>query len=77
MPREILLPIFWIILGPVGLGSLALMDLADASKVLNLINSIDTLKIAAIIFWSFGLWAILLPIAITFNAFSGAKSPLP
>jgi C4-dicarboxylate transporter/malic acid transport protein len=75
MPRETLLPTFWVILGPVGLGSLALMDLADTAKVLNLVNSVDTLKIAAIIFWGFGLWAILLTIAITFYYLRRGKIP--
>ena len=75
MPRETLLPTFWVILGPVGLGSLALMDLADAAKVLNLVNSVDTLKIVAIIFWGFGLWAILLTIAITFYYLRRGKIP--
>jgi C4-dicarboxylate transporter/malic acid transport protein len=75
MPRETLLPTFWVILGPVGLGSLALMDLADAAKVLNLVVSVDTLKIAAIIFWGFGLWSLLLTFAITFYYLRRGKIP--
>jgi C4-dicarboxylate transporter/malic acid transport protein len=66
LPKDGLLPTFWIILGPVGLGSAALMDLSDSAKALNLINSVDTLKLVAIIFWGFGLWALLLTFAITF-----------
>jgi C4-dicarboxylate transporter/malic acid transport protein len=66
LPKDGLLPTFWIILGPVGLGSAALLDLADSAKALNLIDSVDTLKLVAIIFWGFGLWALLLTFAITF-----------
>ncbi|MGP8079959.1 MAG: C4-dicarboxylate ABC transporter [Dehalococcoidales bacterium] len=65
LPKDSLLPTFWIILGPVGLGSAALIDLADSAKLLNLIGSVDTLKLIAIIIWGFGLWALLLTIVIT------------
>jgi len=74
-PKDALLPTFWIILGPVGLGSAALMDLSDSAKALNLINSVDTLKLVAIIFWGFGLWALLLTLAITFYYLRRGKIP--
>jgi C4-dicarboxylate transporter/malic acid transport protein len=75
LPKDGLLPTFWIILGPVGLGSAALMDLSDSAKALNLINSVDTLKLVAIIFWGFGLWALLLTFAITFYYLRRGKIP--
>ena len=75
LPKDSLLPTFWIILGPVGLGSAALLDLADSAKALNLINSVDTLKLVAIIFWGFGLWALLLIFAITCYYLRRGKIP--
>jgi C4-dicarboxylate transporter/malic acid transport protein len=75
LPQDGLLPTFWIILGPVGLGSAALMDLSDSAKALNLINSVDMLKLVAIIFWGFGLWALLLTFAITFYYLRRGKIP--
>jgi C4-dicarboxylate transporter/malic acid transport protein len=75
MPKDTLLPTFWIILSPIGLGSLALMDLSDTAKLLNLVASVDALKLIAIIFWGFGLWALLLTLVITFYYLSRGKIP--
>jgi C4-dicarboxylate transporter/malic acid transport protein len=75
MPKDTLLPTFWIILSPIGLGSLALMDLSDTAKLLNLVASVDALKLIAIIFWGFGLWALLLTLVITFYYLRRGKIP--
>jgi C4-dicarboxylate transporter/malic acid transport protein len=75
MPQDSLLPTFWIILGPVWLGSTALMDLADSAKLLNLVSSVDILKFVAIIFWGFGLWALLLTVSITVYYIRRGKIP--
>jgi len=65
MPGNAALPTFWIILGPIGVGAISLMEIADSSKLLGLLASADTLKMLALILWGFGLWAFLLTIVIT------------
>ena len=65
MPGGAVLPTFWIILGPIGVGAISLMGIADSSKLLGLLASADTLKILALILWGFGLWAFLLTTMIT------------
>lgn len=58
-------PTFWIILGPIGVGTLSLMGIADSSKLLGLISSVDAIKMLSLILWGFGLWAFVLTLAIT------------
>lgn len=65
MPNAMATPTFWIILGPIGVGTVSLMGIADASKALGLIASADNIKLIALILWGFGLWALSLAAAIT------------
>ncbi|MDK2806284.1 MAG: hypothetical protein PWQ94_1448 [Thermoanaerobacterium sp.] len=65
MPHAMATPTFWIILGPIGVGTLSLMGIADASKLVGLITTADSLKMLSLILWGFGIWAFVLTIAIT------------
>jgi C4-dicarboxylate transporter/malic acid transport protein len=59
------LPTFWIMLGPVGVGTISLMGIADSSKLLGLLASTDSIKMLALMLWGFGLWAFALIAIIT------------
>jgi C4-dicarboxylate transporter/malic acid transport protein len=65
MPHSSTAPTFWILLGPIGVGTISLMGIADISKQLRLINSTDTLYLLSIFLWGFGLWAFIITLVIT------------
>ncbi|ERM91937.1 C4-dicarboxylate ABC transporter [Caldanaerobacter subterraneus subsp. yonseiensis KB-1] len=65
MPHAMTTPTFWIILGPIGVGTVSLMGIADASKMMGLISIVDGIKMISLIFWGFGLWAFVLTVIIT------------
>jgi C4-dicarboxylate transporter/malic acid transport protein len=69
------LPTFWIMLGPVGVGTISLIGMADSSKVLGLLASTDSLKMLALMLWGFGLWAFLLIMIITVKYLSRGGIP--
>lgn len=75
MPHSMAVPTFWIILGPVGVGTVSLLGIADASKALGLISDIGSLKLLALILWGFGLWAFILTIAVTLKYMKNEKIP--
>lgn len=60
-------PTFWITLGPVGVGTIGLMGLADVSKSLGMLASTVELYLLAVALWGFGLWALGLAVAITWH----------
>lgn len=65
MPHAAMTPTFWIILGPIGVGTVSLMGIADVFQLLHIIDSTAIFYIFASILWGFGLWAIMLTILIT------------
>lgn len=65
MPHPMMAPTFWIILGPIGVGTISLMGIADVSKLLGLIESTSNLYLASIVLWGFGIWAFVLTLMIT------------
>lgn len=65
MPHPMVAPTFWIILGPIGVGTLSLMGIGDASTLLGLIGSAQGIYFAALVMWGFGLWALALTLAIS------------
>ncbi len=65
MPHVMALPTFWIILGPIGIGTIALMGLGDVNQMLGYILDAGIIKILAIIFWGYGFWAFGLIILIS------------
>lgn len=65
MPGAEAAPTFWISLGPIGVGTLGLMGLADVSRSLHLVASVGTLDVLAIVLWGFGIWALGIAIAVT------------
>lgn len=75
MPDRVAAPTFWINLGPIGVGTVSLIGIADMSKEVGLIASADVLKAFALILWGFGLWAFILVVAITIRYM--AKGGIP
>lgn len=67
MPGAEAAPTFWISLGPIGVGTLGLMGLADASRSLHLIASVGALDVLAVVLWGFGIWAFGIAIAVTIH----------
>ncbi len=75
MPPAMVLPTFWIILGPIGVGTISLMGLADTNVLLGLLQSSDSIKLLAMIFWGFGLWAFGLISLVTIKYLKQGKIP--
>jgi len=75
MPPSMVAPTFWILIGPIGIGTVSLMGLADASKLLGLISDVSTIKLLSLMFWGFGMWAFFLILAITFTYMKAGKIP--
>jgi tellurite resistance protein TehA-like permease len=75
MPDSIATPTFWITLGPIGVGTISLIGLGDASKMLGLLASVDALKFLALILWGFGLWTFLFVLAISIRYLIKDKIP--
>nr|WP_245523263.1 C4-dicarboxylate ABC transporter [Thermodesulfobium narugense] len=75
LPGSVATPTFWIILGPIGVGTLSLLGIADVSKSLNIIESagLETINFMVAIFWSFGVWAFLLVALITLKYLKGER----
>ncbi len=67
MPGADAAPTFWISLGPIGVGTLGLMGLADASRSLHLVASVGALDVLALALWGFGIWALGIAIAVTLH----------
>jgi C4-dicarboxylate transporter/malic acid transport protein len=67
LPGSIATPTFWIILGPIGVGTVSLLGIADVSASLKIIEpaGLGTINFMSAIFWSFGVWAFLLVVLIT------------
>lgn len=75
MPDSMATPTFWIILGPIGVGTVSLMGIADVSKKLGLIMSVDGLNMLSLFLWGFGLWALIITIVITIKDIRGKGIP--
>jgi C4-dicarboxylate transporter/malic acid transport protein len=75
MPDSVATPTFWIMLGPIGVGTISLMGLADVSRMLGLLSSTDALKFLALIMWGFGLWTFLFVLAISIRYLVKDKIP--
>jgi len=67
MPGADAAPTFWISLGPIGVGTLGLMGLADASHALHLVTSVGALDVLAVALWGFGIWALGIATAVTLH----------
>jgi len=67
MPGAESAPTFWISLGPIGVGTLGLMGLAQTSQSLHLLASVGSLDVLAIALWGFGFWALGIAIAVTLH----------
>jgi C4-dicarboxylate transporter/malic acid transport protein len=65
LPGSAVLPSFWILLGPIGLGTVSLMGLAEANVLLGWIYTVQFINFLAIILWGFGIWAFSLLVMIT------------
>lgn len=65
LPPAVAVPTFSILLGPIGVGTLSLMGLADAAHALGMLSMVEGVKLLGLILWGFGLWAFVFTLAIT------------
>jgi len=75
MPHAMMLPTFWIMLGPIGVGTIALAGLADINVMLGFLESASSIKLLSIILWGFGLWTFGFSIFITVLYLRKGKIP--
>jgi len=75
MPHASMAPTFWILLGPIGVGTLSLLGIADVSKGLGMLVDTSGLQLIALALWGFGLWAFALTIAVTIKYLRGGGIP--
>ncbi len=65
LPPAPMAPTFWITLGPIGVGTVSLMGLADSMQSQGMLGAVDTVYLFATALWGLGLWAIGVAILIT------------
>lgn len=65
MPPGAMAPSFWILLAPVGVGTVVIIGLADAARTLGLLNSAEPFQWMASALWGFGFWAFTMALAVT------------
>ncbi|MDI6879871.1 MAG: C4-dicarboxylate ABC transporter [Desulfitobacteriaceae bacterium] len=75
LPTNAMTPTFWITLGPIGVGAVSLMGLADSAKSLGLLASVDTAYLLAAIFWGLGLWAVGVALSISWRYLKNGGVP--
>lgn len=75
LPPAAAAPTFWITLGPIGVGAITLMTMADSGKALGLLNSVDTAYLLAAVFWGLGFWALGIAIFVTWRYLK--QGPIP
>lgn len=75
MPGSMVLPSFFILLGPIGVGTISLMGLSSVNTLLGLLPTANVLNFLALILWGFGFWALGLLMSITFMYIKNWKIP--
>jgi C4-dicarboxylate transporter/malic acid transport protein len=65
LPPAMAAPTFWVLLGPIGVGTVSLFGLADASQTLGILTNVDGIKFGGLILWGFGLWAFIFALSLT------------
>ncbi|CAA7601530.1 Voltage-dependent anion channel [Acididesulfobacillus acetoxydans] len=75
LPPAAMAPTFWITLGPIGVGTVSLLGLADMAKLLGFLGSVDAVYLLAAIFWGFGFWG--LGIALTLSWYYLKRGGIP
>ncbi|MFZ5596823.1 MAG: hypothetical protein ACOY31_07390 [Bacillota bacterium] len=75
MPPAMAAPTFWVLLGPVGVGTIALLGLAGASETLGLTSATDVFGMLSLTFWGFGLWAFALTAVVTIKYLKSGGVP--
>jgi len=69
---NVLAPTVWINLGPIGAGTVALINLV---KVSDFIASKDVFYAFGLIFWGFGIWWVIMAIFLTLHYIKNLKLP--
>ncbi|MCF2140573.1 MAG: tellurite-resistance/dicarboxylate transporter [Candidatus Lokiarchaeota archaeon] len=69
---NVLYPTVWINLGPIGAGTTALINLANNCC---LINTSDTLELFGFFLWGFGIWWIIMALALMMHYIKKVKIP--
>jgi len=75
LPPAMAAPTFWVLLGPIGVGTVSLLGLADTSHALGLLNAVDGVKYLSLILWGFGLWAFVFSLSLTIKYLKSGGIP--
>lgn len=75
LPHIMMLPTFWIILGPIGVGTISLFGLASVNASIGYLLSPNTFQVLGVILWGFGFWAFGIVIFITAKYLFSGKLP--
>ncbi|HUX42547.1 MAG TPA: hypothetical protein VMV83_15370 [Rectinemataceae bacterium] len=65
LPHAQVSPTFWILLGPIGIGTVALFGIAGSAQSLGLLPDPSGMKLAGVLLWGFGLWAFIQTLVVT------------
>jgi len=65
----------WINLGPIGAGTMALLNLIQSSSILKIETFAGSFELFGLIFWSFGFWWLMIAILKTRHYIRNAKLP--
>lgn len=64
LPPAGMAPSFWILIGPIGAGAIALISTAETAVMLEIIKNTGTVCILGTVLWGLGFWALLQNIVI-------------
>jgi len=75
LPPAMAAPTFWVLLGPIGVGTISLFGLADTAGKLGILGSVDGVKYFGLILWGFGLWAFVFSLSLTIKYLKSGGIP--
>lgn len=75
LPPAAMAPSFWILLGPIGAGAVALISTAETAVMFGIIQNTGTVCILGIVLWGLGFWALLQNIALMWHYLK--QGPIP
>jgi len=75
LPPAMAAPTFWVLLGPIGVGTVSILGLADTSHALGLLNAVDGIKYLGLLLWGFGFWAFVFSLSLTIKYLKSGGIP--
>ena len=65
LPHAQVAPTFWILLGPIGMGTVGIFAIANSAKSLGLILDPTPFRLLGTLLWGFGFWAFIQTLVLT------------